>query len=70
MVTCMIILQARGGLVPRFFPSVIRNIRRANSNDQVVRVVTDIDDTIKSSGGIRFFGITLGGIDVSNLQHY
>lgn len=29
------------------------------------RVVTDIDDTVKSSGGIKLFGIPLGGIDVS-----
>lgn len=28
-----------------------------------VRVVTDIDDTVKSSGNRRFFGIPLGGID-------
>lgn len=28
-----------------------------------VRVVTDIDDTVKSSGNKRLFGIPLGGID-------
>jgi len=27
-------------------------------------VVTDIDDTVKSSGGVNIFGIALGGIDV------
>lgn len=27
------------------------------------RVVTDIDDTVKSSGGLNLFGIALGGID-------
>lgn len=31
------------------------------------RVVTDIDDTIKSSGGVKLFGIPLGGIDVSKI---
>lgn len=31
------------------------------------RVVTDIDDTVKSSGGVKVFGIALGGIDVSNI---
>ena len=34
--------------------------RQANA----VRVVTDIDDTVKSSGGVKLFGIALGGIDV------
>lgn len=29
------------------------------------KVVTDIDDTVKSSGGVKLFGIPLGGIDVS-----
>jgi len=29
----------------------------------VVKVVTDIDDTVWSSGGVRFLGIPLGGID-------
>lgn len=28
------------------------------------KVVTDIDDTVKSSGGAKLFGIPLGGIDV------
>ncbi len=28
------------------------------------RVVTDIDDTVKSSGGVKLLGIPLGGIDV------
>ena len=28
------------------------------------KVVTDIDDTVKSSGGARIWGIALGGIDV------
>ncbi len=27
------------------------------------KVVTDIDDTIVSSGGIKIFGVTLGGVD-------
>ena len=30
-----------------------------------VRVVTDIDDTIKSSGGVALAGIPLGGVDTS-----
>ncbi len=29
------------------------------------RVITDIDDTVKSSGGVSMFGIQLGGVDVS-----
>lgn len=27
------------------------------------KVVTDIDDTVVSSGGLNIFGIALGGID-------
>ena len=30
-----------------------------------LQVVTDIDDTIKSSGGVALAGIPLGGVDVS-----
>eukprot|EP01038_Epipyxis_sp_PR26KG_P005948 gene5948-8197_t len=32
-------------------------------NQEIVKVITDIDDTIVSSGGVRLFGIPLGGID-------
>lgn len=31
----------------------------------LLRVVTDIDDTIKSSGGVAIAGIALGGVDTS-----
>ena len=30
-----------------------------------IKVITDIDDTVKSSGGVKIFGISLGGVDVS-----
>ena len=30
-----------------------------------IKVITDIDDTVKSSGGVKLFGISLGGVDVS-----
>lgn len=39
----------------RFFTTTIAPKR--------VRVVTDIDDTVKSSGNKRLFGVPLGGID-------
>lgn len=35
----------------------------ASRTDRLTRVVTDIDDTVKSSGNIRLAGIPLGGID-------
>lgn len=35
----------------------------ANIAPKRVRVVTDIDDTVKSSGNKRFLGVPLGGID-------
>jgi hypothetical protein len=28
------------------------------------RVISDVDDTLKSSGGVNVAGVTLGGIDV------
>lgn len=28
-----------------------------------MQVITDIDDTVKSSGGVRLLGVALGGID-------
>jgi hypothetical protein len=34
-----------------------------SKNSGVVRVITDIDDTVKSSGGKTLLGIPLGGID-------
>jgi hypothetical protein len=37
-----------------------------NYHEVGTRVVTDIDDTVKSSGGVKLFGIPLGGIDVSS----
>ena len=30
----------------------------------IFRVVTDIDDTVKSSGGLKLFGVPLGGVDI------
>ena len=38
---------------------------RATISLTLVRVVTDIDDTIKSSGGVALAGIALGGVDTS-----
>ena len=49
------------------YASVINKIpflRKLSSKEsRSVRVITDIDDTVKSSGGVRLFGIALGGID-------
>ena len=36
---------------------------KSEKNEEFIRVVTDIDDTVKSSGGVKLFGIPLGGID-------
>lgn len=30
---------------------------------RILQVITDIDDTVKSSGGLRLLGVALGGID-------
>ena len=35
----------------------------------MTQVVTDIDDTIKSSGGVNLGGIALGGVDASYARH-
>ena len=37
--------------------SVKENIMKSSSR---IRVVTDIDDTVKSSGGVRLLGVPLG----------
>lgn len=47
-------ISALGAL--RLFTSTVVTPKR-------VRVVTDIDDTVKSSGNKRLFGVPLGGID-------
>ena len=39
--------------------------RRVSCVCMALMVVTDIDDTIKSSGGVALAGIPLGGVDVS-----
>lgn len=59
----MVLNLARTGLIPKVPFLFRRNISTRESCP--VRVVTDIDDTVKSSGGVRLFGIALGGIDVS-----
>ena len=38
---------------------------RSSQISMRLQVVTDIDDTIKSSGGVALAGIPLGGVDVS-----
>jgi len=54
-----------GGLSPR---SLAQTAGSSLSPSRAVvprlRVVTDIDDTVKSSGGLNILGIALGGIDV------
>lgn len=42
-----------------------RNHLKSYAKVPSTKVVTDIDDTVKSSGGVKLFGIPLGGIDVS-----
>lgn len=42
----------------------------ANMAPKRVRVVTDIDDTVKSSGNKRLLGIPLGGIDAQCKSHH
>ncbi len=33
------------------------------TQNSILQVITDIDDTVKSSGGVRLLGVALGGID-------
>jgi phosphatidate phosphatase APP1 len=40
--------------------NALMNSRNNYNSKPSVRVVTDIDDTVKSSGGVRLFGIPLG----------
>lgn len=47
-----------------FLPRASSRIRPFGSRSSAsVKVITDIDDTVKSSGGKKIFGIALGGID-------
>jgi len=39
------------------------SVPRRTGTSSIFRVVTDIDDTVKSSGGVKLFGVPLGGID-------
>ena len=60
--------NAVGGYVPKLtrkFPLTTPRSSQVKKIPEVgTKVVTDIDDTVKSSGGVRLFGIPLGGIDV------
>ena len=44
---------------------VAYSTRLKSLRQKPVKVITDIDDTVKSSGGVKIFGISLGGVDVS-----
>jgi len=46
----------------RDLSSLIPLFRGSDSRISRLRVVTDIDDTVKSSGGVRIFGIPLGNV--------
>ncbi len=61
----MLINSISSSIVPRVPFLLRKNLGGRESSS--VRVVTDIDDTVKSSGGVRLFGIALGGVDVSNV---
>lgn len=47
---------------PRQVSGLSQNILNTSQSTSI-KVVTDIDDTVKSSGGVKLFGIPLGGID-------
>lgn len=55
-------VDAGVGIVGASAVGAIR-LLRANFIPKRVRVVTDIDDTVKSSGNKRLLGVPLGGID-------
>ena len=56
------ISQSKKNLQSVTITAVNKNYATSNSYSST-KVVTDIDDTVKSSGGVRLFGIPLGGID-------
>ena len=55
--------RIHAGLIPKI-PFVMKKSYGGKESTAPIRVITDIDDTVKSSGGVRLFGIALGGIDV------
>ena len=44
--------------------STLNLFHRNKYNQQFTQVISDVDDTIKSSGGVNIAGVALGGIDV------
>lgn len=48
---------------PPQYPSPNMSSSSTISTSYRVKVITDIDDCVKSSGGVKLFGIALGGID-------
>jgi hypothetical protein len=52
------ILNLFGGKSSTSYPSKSTSLSKTP-----IKVVTDIDDTVVSSGGVKLFGIALGGID-------
>lgn len=53
----------RGKSSPGSLGSLVPQLPGSSKTSLRTRVVTDIDDTVKSSGGVNIFGIALGGID-------
>lgn len=58
----MSIHKFQSSIVPKI-PFLKKRGMSSGKDIRSIRVITDIDDTVKSSGGVRLFGIALGGID-------
>ena len=58
------LVATSAAFAPQYAP-VCSVAPRADVVLRLLQVVTDIDDTIKSSGGVNIGGIALGGVDIS-----
>jgi hypothetical protein len=52
----------RKNIALKYSPTTLNELTSKNPGYSI-KVVSDVDDTIKSSGGVKLFGIPLGGID-------
>ena len=61
-----VVIKRFSGKKYELLRSPSKNVFKSYAKLPSTKVVTDIDDTVKSSGGVKLFGIPLGGIDVSS----
>ena len=64
-----VVIKRFSGKKYELLRSPSKNVFKSYAKLPSTKVVTDIDDTVKSSGGVKLFGIPLGGVDVSSKRN-